>query len=327
MAATKKQLIERWKQEPGATIQRRIQEWCARQAAIATQASLRPGSAPPPADSASLYELLDGLPFRDEVPGGRDLRASVFPGARKLDLNDADLSYCQEIGMLDDCDPRNLRLDEARVLDSLRGRFDHCAFRRAKLRKVWMTQSTFARCDFTGADLRGAEMKGADLRGSIFRDANLQGADLQATDLRGCDFRGAKLDSAMLRGVTLDRTTDLRAASLTGAALEEHRDFSGKLVLAATDLRRATLDQSTKSDGAAGADDLLLLDVIARRARQERAHWGARVAAEADRLRKEVENDPQLRWLDALMSAVSPADRPAVEAFLQRATLDFGVPD
>lgn len=324
MAATRKQLVERWKHEPGATIQRRIQEWCAERAA---QASLQPAGGPASTDSASLYRLLDGLPYRDEVPSGRDLRASAFPGASKLDLNNADLGYCQEIGMIDDCDPENARLDEARVLDSLRGRFRQCSFQRAKLRKIWMTQSVFAQCDFTGADLRGAEMKGSDLRGSIFRDANLQGADLQSTDLRGCDLRGAKLDSAMLRGVTLDKTTDLRAASLINAAVEEHRDFSGKVILKATDLRHATWDESTKFGTAAGTEDLLLLDAIASRALREPAPWSRRLADEAKRLKKEVEKDPHVRWLDALLSVVPAADRPAVEAFLQRATLDFGVPD
>ena len=94
--------------------------------------------------------------------------------------------------------------------------------------------------------------------------------------MRGCDFCGAKLDEVLFRQVTLDESTDLRGASLIGLIHAEQRDFAGKLVQRATDWRKAKWDESTKTGvPPAGSEDLLLLDLIIREARAERAPWAA----------------------------------------------------
>ncbi len=85
-----------------------------------------------------------------------------------------------------------------------------------------------------GADLGAAEMQGANLRlakmqGAVLIDAEMQGADLiraqmQGADLYRAEMQGAVLIGAQMQGATLtgaefDESTDLRPATLRGAAM------------------------------------------------------------------------------------------------------------
>jgi uncharacterized protein YjbI with pentapeptide repeats len=315
--ASRKQLVDRWKVEPGAMIQRRVGDWVREQAA-------RQWATP---DAAALYGLLVGLPLRDEVPGGRDLRGSSFAGARNLDLAGADLSYCGQLGSLDACDLRGAKLDGAKLSFSLKGQFVEARFVGARLVGTYAQGSTFARCDFAGANLKNLHWAGADLRGSSFVDANLEGADLQRCDVRGCDFRRAKLDRAMFRQVTLDATTDLRGASLRGLVHDDHRDNAGTLVLRGTDWRQATWDASTQSADAPGAADAAIVAAVVKAARRERAAWAARLAEHAAAVQRSVAADAAVDWLEALLAPFAPAERAEIEPFIQQATLSFGEPE
>ena len=312
--ATRKQLLDRWKTAPGAAIQDRIKQWVSAQAA-------RQWTRP---DAAELYALLAGLPYRDEVASGRDLRGSAFAGARNLDLARADLSYCSQLGSLDGCDLTRSVCDAVKLAFSVKGTFVETSFKGARMVGTYGSGSTFTRCDFTGANLKNIHWAGSDFRGSVFVDANLEGADLQRADLRGCDLRRAKLDFAMFRQLTLDATTDLRGASLVGLVHDDHRDNAGNLVLRGTDWKAARWDETTRTGAAPGVQEAELLAIVARAARKVRAPWAARLAEHAARVERDVRADPSIAWEDALFAPFSPAERAEIEPFVQDATLSFG---
>jgi uncharacterized protein YjbI with pentapeptide repeats len=86
--------------------------------------------------------------------------------------------------------------------------------------------------DLTGADLTGIDLAGADLTGATLVGADLDGADLSHGDLAGADLSradlgfttlvasdlgGARLAYTSLIGATIDGTTILTGADLTGA--------------------------------------------------------------------------------------------------------------
>src|SRR6478736_10264646 len=89
--STKTQLRNRWAVEPGRTIREKI------------LAQVVPHTRTVPLKSLVLYELLDSLPFREEVPNGRDFRGSDCVGGRELDLSDADFSYASHVGSFIRC--------------------------------------------------------------------------------------------------------------------------------------------------------------------------------------------------------------------------------
>src|SRR5205809_155818 len=127
--ATKKQLIDRWKQEPWSTVDRRL-------IAFSTEHAAKQWTPAPLPDH--LFGLLNGLPFREEVSSGRDLRGSSFPGACNMDLHGTDFSFARQLGVLQNC-----RLDQA-VLNDLRhgfyaltGQSVGARVQRVKLRKAW----------------------------------------------------------------------------------------------------------------------------------------------------------------------------------------------
>ncbi len=70
-----------------------------------------------------------------------------------------------------------------------------------------------------GAQLQGANLNGAQLQGANLFGAQLQGANLSGAQLLGANLFGAQLQGANLFGAQFDADTDLRAATLRGAAL------------------------------------------------------------------------------------------------------------
>jgi uncharacterized protein YjbI with pentapeptide repeats len=313
--ATKKQLVDRWQTAPWSDVDRELVQFAARHAA--TQWT-------PPPPQEELFALLDGLPYRDEVPGGRDLRGSSFPGARNMDLRGTDFSFARDLGVLERCKLDEARIEEnARPMHSLTGEARGASLRRAKLRKTWLHQSRFERCDFSGADLRSAMLIDSDLRGSIFRETNCEGADFQGCDLRGCDFGGANLTGTMFRNVRLDETTDLRGATLYDLVHDDLHDNSGRKVLGGTDWRLAQHDETTRVGTRPGAVEAQILGLIASAAKRTRAPWADTLAAEAKRLRPQVVADPTLRWYEALLDSVDPAYRADAELLMERASREL----
>src|SRR5262249_6001142 len=102
--AIKKQLVNRWLEEPGRSIAARIRailidysdkvrplEWKAYEE---TGLYIIPREWLPHFDTGVIFDQLAGLPFRDEVANGRDLRGLVsFGGDSEWDLRNTDFSY------------------------------------------------------------------------------------------------------------------------------------------------------------------------------------------------------------------------------------------
>ena len=193
-----------------------------------------------------IFQLLDGLPFREEVPSGRDLRGSAFSGAVNLNLRETDFSYSPTIGGFTNCDLYRAKLDHIRgSVHEITGKLIETSFIAAELNKTWLNQSRFRNCIFNRANLKSANLNHSDFRGSSFKDADCGWADFQYCDLRACDFRGANLKGIMLREVKLDKTTDFRGANLQDIVHEDQYDIYGKLVIRGTDWRQATYDETT----------------------------------------------------------------------------------
>src|SRR5262245_56103164 len=90
--ASKRALKQRWKHEPGKSILQQV--WNLSQELW----RLKHGRS-----SDELFALLHGLPYREEVANGRDLRGASFGGVRHLDLRDCDFSY-GDVGDFVDCE-------------------------------------------------------------------------------------------------------------------------------------------------------------------------------------------------------------------------------
>src|SRR5260221_930329 len=73
MMANKQQLRDRWLVEPGLTIRRKV---CDFKRGLPVSHGR---------NSDELFCLLEGLPFRDEVPSGKDFRGSDFAGGREFE--------------------------------------------------------------------------------------------------------------------------------------------------------------------------------------------------------------------------------------------------
>ncbi len=295
--ATKKELLDRWKNGKPAEIDKKIYDYSIEKSMNATRGSS--------SDFKPLLTLLADLPFREEIKNRIDFRGSSFPGTSNMDLSDCDFSYCPKIGVIKDCTAKNALFDHSRgPLYELTGRFSDTSFTGANIGKAWMGRSVFGRCNFDGANLKSAKMNESDLRGSSFRNADLKHADLQKSDLRGCDFNGADLTGAVLLGIKIDKTTDLRGAVLLGAFCEEQRDNSGNLVIEGTDLRTATYDDTTKFGEDPSAFDRELLRRIVKEAKKTRGEWATALDEEANSCLKILAKNPSFKWHDCLMEAL-----------------------
>jgi uncharacterized protein YjbI with pentapeptide repeats len=273
--ATKKQLVNRWLVEPGLSMAARIGQFLLRHADVMgrlereafaeTGLYLIPSHRRPVFDTKQIFDMIEGLPFRDEIPNGRDLRGIPSIGGREGgDFQRTDFSHLPGTagyGFIE------CNLDGA-VFDDSKGEFDfrNCSLCGTQFRKVhfvhrvWFYGSRI-QCDFTGAKLKQAsfsgptngslnprDRKGIDLRASSFTGAGLKNADLVRCDLRHCRFRDADLTGASIQEAIIDNTTDFRGANLSKLWWQERRDNYGKLFLQASDWRQGIYDSTTIHD-------------------------------------------------------------------------------
>lgn len=230
--ATKKQLRERWKRPPGDKIIENIYALGIIHAGHGHVAE-------------DLFALLDGLPYRDEVPNGRDLRAMNI-GGRGLYFLETDFSYCQ-LNSFFFCDLSRSSFEGCtgeRI--SIHNAAASCSFRAANLRSCYFRDADLSNCTFDGAKLRGCMFQNANLAGSSFVNADCRDAAYAKATLFGCDFRGAKLDGARFEEVRLDKTTDFRGASLVNVLCEDRRDSNGIIIARGCDLTHGCMDSTTK---------------------------------------------------------------------------------
>lgn len=226
--ATKAQLIERWEEETGKKIAKQLDEYFEQD-----------GKYP-----EHLEVILKDLPYREEVPEGKDLRAASLGPSRELNLQGYDFSYAS-IEALYQCKLNHARFDFVRGARHLTGILDNGSFRKVRFRKCYLFSSSIQNACFDEADLMQARFTHSDLSGSSFRNAKCKETSFYKANLMGCDFRGADLTHAFFSGAIIDKTTDFRGANLTNACFEEDRNYAGDLLATATDWRQATYDETT----------------------------------------------------------------------------------
>jgi uncharacterized protein YjbI with pentapeptide repeats len=183
-AASKKDLIARWKSTAGERL---------RQAALQTLRSK---------DRDALLDLrgieLSGEIFGADLSGVDFTYASVPKGApdpfilfKKCVLTGAVLREIRSELAIEVCD--------ARAAD----------FTGSNLRKNDFVRCQLQRARFDRANLRSANFYGLDLQGCSFVGADLRNAMLTRADCSGADFTDAKLDNALLEDIVVSEKTRL----------------------------------------------------------------------------------------------------------------------
>ena len=204
--STKGELISRWERDPGRAILRCLEEL--------TGFMQYPGHG---RTSAELLKMLDRLPYRDEVPGGRDLRGAPLKGCIiGLDFAGWDFSFAQLDMDFVDCDFTGACFDEAAghsimIIGTLVG----ASFRRARITYGDFRNSRAREACFDGATLTGCWFEGSDLTNASFRDAKCKKVRFGHAKMVGCDLRRANLDEALLIGARLNASTELGGATMT----------------------------------------------------------------------------------------------------------------
>lgn len=308
--ATQRDLINRWMREPGRTILQRINEFCFQ--------LQWPGHGH---SSEALFAMLEGLPYRDEAPNGRDLRgATLSGGVHELDFRACDFSYARLDMNFVNCDFTAARLDEAEGSGIILGRtLNRASFRNAKLSGCFLRNVEAQGCCFDRATLTGTSSEEADLTGSSFRNANCKRAKFLRATLVGCDFHGAVLDEAVFQEVQLDKSTDLRGASLLNLYHHDHRDVTGNRVARGTDWRQATYDASTvfgQKPSTSAVEILAAADVLLSRCPEQKAE-PLRDAVE--RAKAQLQQAYRATWYEDLLAEVDDADKRFVEEILTQA--------
>jgi len=305
--ATKRELRHRWQVEPGLTIRQRI---------IDFSMPLQFGHG---RSSEELFRLLDGLPFRCEVPSGRDLRGSDCAGGVEMDFSNTDFSYSVEIGHLLQCDLTNARFDE---LSCRSGNFGDAlcgaSFRKAKLRSCFLMKSDARNCCFDGANLYHTRFDDTDLSGSSFRGANCKGVCFFGCNLLGCDFRGANLGETVLQSTKIDKSTDIRGANLINAYYESQFNNQGHLVGRGVDPQLATFDPTTKFLQDPNLHTIEYLEQATEIARKEHSVDGDRIAALMGRLKEQLRTRHSEEWEDDLVSQLDDRQRDLYQEIKER---------
>jgi len=265
--ATKKQLLNRWREGPGRSMADRIRSILIEYAEALGPLELKahemtglyriPREWLPPFDTKAIFDLLAGLPYRDEVANGRDLRGIPSTGGcQEWDLTNTNFSHLPktEGHSFAEC-----HLDGA-VFDESDGDFSfvRCPLRKVRFRKVHFRPTRVrggfcggdcVECDFSNARMTKAVFLGnANLQGSSFVQADLTWANLSGCDLRGCDFRGANLANAAIQESIIDNSTDFRGANLVGLSWRDRHDNFGNLFKRGTDWRQGKYDSTTSHD-------------------------------------------------------------------------------
>jgi len=196
--------------------------------------------------SDDVLEMLKGLPFRQEVPGGKDLRGADFAGGADMDFSGWDFSL-GFVGPFHRCNLSHARFEGATADNAgFHNILNFANFRGVKFRRCYFMNSQAQHCCFDKARLFEAAFQDADLSGSKFVEADCHGASFFGANLKGCDFRGCNLEGAVLQNISIDEKTDIRGACLVNAFYKDQYDTSGKLFGRGTDFRIAKLDATTK---------------------------------------------------------------------------------
>jgi uncharacterized protein YjbI with pentapeptide repeats len=305
--ANPSELKERWEQEPGRTIREKIYAF------LPALWEVGHGH-----KSEELFDLLDKLPFRDEVRSGRDLRGLGIVGLRELDLSECDFSYGG--GECCYCDLTSTVFDRVQLQSgTLSNILEGASFRKAFLRRISFNGSFAQRCNFDDAKVKLCDLRKMDLRGSSFRKARIRDGSFSFADLRDCDFRGALLDKVVFENVRIDRTTDFRGAKLINLSDTDYVDVHGK-PFHGTDWKQANYDETTqymKDPTPHALKDLgALLTVVREDKDDARARKLDEVLRKAQRdLKKKYDAD----WAKKLEDGLTPAEKAYLAELWERA--------
>lgn len=304
--ATKRALIKRWTEPPGKEIEDKVNDFLR---------SLRnPGHG---RHADEMLQILKGLPYQEEVPGGRDLRGAALANITQLDLREWDLSFLQSCGHFFDCNLAGVRFDEARIPGvGVRSNLTGASFRKAALKGVFFSDTIARRAVFDGAKLTDASFQSSDLAGASFRNADCKGANFVGANLIGCDFRGAKLEEVVFQSATLDGTTDFRGASLKNAYYKDHFDNSGRLIGRGVDLRKAMHDETTTFGDDPAALDLEVVHAAIVVALEEGA---VKVVERLRNIEVILKKGPLPDWESEAIKGLSEADLRVFEEILDEA--------
>lgn len=268
--ATKKQLIDRWEMEPWKSIvediQKKLVRWWEIRNDLCRKAhektglyKIPPKQEPPFNTVKEIFEPLAGLPFREEVPSGRDLRSCPFPGGGfGWDYYETDFSNLTTGGHFQDSLLHRTKFDGSKALHfEFHGTYSEISFRKVHFLATnkgpgAFFSGIFRSCDFSGAKMKKAWfLEKSDLRDCSFANAILTYANFRGCDLRGCNFRCANLSGAAISGAKLDKTTDFRGTNLAGLQFEKATACfypDQEVVFPAVDWRIANFDGSTIHD-------------------------------------------------------------------------------
>jgi uncharacterized protein YjbI with pentapeptide repeats len=303
----KRELIGRWGREPGQAILQHINEFC-------FQLQM-PGHGH---SSEEIFAMLEGLPYRYEVPNGRDLRgATLSGGVHELDFSECDFSYAHLDMNFINCDFTAARCEEITGRGIILTKtLNRASFRRAKLTSCFLIDAKAQKCSFDEATLTGTSFEGADLTDSSFRETNCGRVKFLRANLRGCDFRKTTLDEAVFQEVRLDKSTDLRGASLINLYHHEHRDAAGKLVARGTDWRQATYDASTVFGQNPAATVIEVLDAALTLLSGSTEARAERLRNVLTRTKAELQQKYRATWYEDVLAAFEASDKPYVEQVL-----------
>ena len=95
--------------------------------------------------------------------------------------------------------------------------------------KADLSSGILQQADLHGANLEGANLKGAKLSVSDLMRANLKGADLSHADLWMSDMKDAILERTDLRGANLAEVTNLTAAQVECAIIDDSTKLPDEL--------------------------------------------------------------------------------------------------
>lgn len=307
--ATKTQLRNRWKVEPGCSIRERI------------LAKVVPHSREALPNSLALFQLLDGLPFLDEVPNGRDFRGSDCVGGRDLDLSDSDFSYAPHVGSFIRCNLSGCKFDDSRKES---GQLSSCTLVNSSFRNVRFRSTSFDECDarsacFDEAWLYHANFIGANLQGATFRGADLKRACFVGTNLAGCDFRGANMQEVVLNNVQVDAATDFRGSNLVNAYLGDHVNKAGELIGRGIDLKTVKIDATTRLGKDPRLETLEILDAALEVSRDRRDIEAMRVRQAVQRVLTEIQKEYFDDWYDRVISYLAPEELVAHDEIMDEA--------
>jgi len=295
---TKRQLLARWKVEPGKSIRNRLVQFIA---------NLDSG---PLARSAEMFAMLDDLPYRSEVANGRDFRGIDFIGGRELDYSDCDFSYAPNIWHMFHCDLSQSSFESAQ---GERNGFDGsnlqgCSFAKARFRSTGFNECNCRNACFDEASLRSCSFQHTDLRGASFKGARLNGATFVGANLAGCDFRGADMHEAVLWGLTVDQNTDFRGANLINAYTTDEYTKAGDLRGKGIDLKACKLDATTRLGNDPKIQAIEILNAALEVSADRRDAESMRVRQAIQRVLTEIQKEYFDDWYDRVISHLEPEE-------------------